>query len=125
MARRIGLINTMVFTHMPSSVCLILAALAPTACRWRWRCCCCAALLSQMDVPTRSAFVMAVVTPAERAAAASFTAVPRSLAAAVSPALGGALFAAGWLAAPLVACGVLKIGYDLAIWRAFRLVRPR
>jgi MFS family permease len=83
-----------------------------------------AALLSQMDVPTRTAFVMAVVTPPERAAAASFTAVPRSLAAAASPALGGALFAAGWLAAPLVACGLLKIAYDLAIWRAFRSVRP-
>ena len=78
------------------------------------------AALSQMDVPTRSAYVMAVVTPSERAAAASFTAVPRSLAAALSPTLGGALFAAGWLAAPLVACGCLKIAYDLALWRAFR-----
>jgi len=78
------------------------------------------ALLSQMDVPTRSAFVMAVVTPPERAAAASFTAVPRSLAAALSPSLGGALFAAGWLAAPLAACGVLKIVYDLALLAAFR-----
>lgn len=83
------------------------------------------ALLSQMDVPTRAAFVMAVVTPPERAAATSFTAVPRSLAAAASPALGGALFAAGWLAAPLVACGVLKIAYDVAIWRAFRRISPR
>jgi hypothetical protein len=67
---------------------------------------------------------MAVVTPPERAAAASFTAVPRSLASAASPALGGALFAAGWLATPLVACGLLKIAYDLAIWRAFRKVKP-
>jgi hypothetical protein len=75
-----------------------------------------------MDVPTRSAFVMAVVTPAERPAAASFTAVPRSLASAAGPTLGGMLFASGWLAAPLVACGVLKIVYDLAIWRAFRRV---
>ena len=58
----------------------------------------------------------------ERAAAASFTAVPRSLAAAVGPSLGGALFAAGWLAAPLVASGLLKIAYDIAIWRAFRRV---
>ena len=73
-----------------------------------------------MDVPTRTAYVMAVVTPPERAAAASFTAVPRSLAAAVSPSLGGALFAAGWLAAPLILCGALKIAYDLALWRAFR-----
>ena len=78
------------------------------------------ALLSQMDVPTRTAYVMSVVTPAERAAAASFTTVPRSLAAAASPALAGALFAAGWLATPLLLCGVLKIGYDLTLWRACR-----
>jgi predicted MFS family arabinose efflux permease len=118
-ARRIGLVNTMVFTHLPANVCLVLAALAPTlptalallAVR---------ALLSQMDVPTRTAYVMRVVTPAERAAAASFTAVPRSLAAAASPALAGALFASGWLAAPMVLCGVLKIGYDLALWWAVR-----
>lgn len=122
-ARRIGLINTMVFTHIPSSLCLIGAAFAEslplTLALLFMR-----SALSQMDVPTRSAFVMSVVTPAERAAAASFTAVPRSLAAAASPAIGGALFAAGWLATPLVACGVLKILYDIAIWRAFRKVRP-
>ncbi len=118
-ARHIGLINTMVFTHIPSSVCLILAAFAdslPVALALLFL----RSALSQMDVPTRSAFVMAVVTPAERAAAASFTAVPRSLAAAASPAIGGALFAAGWLAAPLLACGLLKIAYDVALWRAFR-----
>ena len=118
-AKRIGLINTMVFTHIPSSVFLILAALADSL-PWALGLLLARAALSQMDVPTRSAFVMAVVTPAERAAAASFTAVPRSLAAAVSPSLGGALFAAGWLAAPLIACGVLKIAYDLALWWAFR-----
>lgn len=118
-ARRIGLINTMVFTHIPANVCLILAAFAdslPVALMLLFL----RSALSQMDVPTRSAFVMAVVTPAERTAAASFTAVPRSLAAAASPAIGGALFAAGWLAAPLVACGALKITYDLVLWRAFR-----
>lgn len=122
-ARRIGLINTMVYTHVPSSLCLIAAAFAeslPLALALLFM----RSALSQMDVPTRSAFVMAVVTPAERAAAASFTAVPRSLAAAASPAIGGALFAAGWLAAPLVACGTLKILYDIAIWRAFRKVKP-
>lgn len=118
-ARRIGLVNTMVYTHLPSSVCLILAAFAdslPVALALLFL----RSALSQMDVPTRSALVMAVVTPAERVAAASFTTVPRSLAAAASPAIGGALFAAGWMAAPLVACGVLKIAYDLALWRAFR-----
>jgi MFS family permease len=124
LASRIGLINTMVFTHIPSSLCLIGAALvdgetaAIALLLLR-------ALLSQMDVPTRGAFVMAVVTPGERAAAASFTAVPRSLAAAASPALGGALFAAGWIALPLILCGVLKIGYDLALWRAFRTAKDR
>lgn len=66
---------------------------------------------------------MAVVTPAERAAAASFTAVPRSLAAAVAPTIAGGLIGFGWVGAPLVACGVLKIAYDLALLGAFRRVR--
>lgn len=123
-AKRIGLINTMVFTHVPSSVFLILAALADSL-PWALGLLLARSALSQMDVPTRSAFVMAVVTPQERAAAASFTAVPRSLAAAVSPSLGGALLAAGWLAAPLVACGLLKIAYDLALFAAFRGVENR
>ena len=122
LAKRIGLLNTMVFTHIPASICLIAAAfvsniyLALGLLIVR-------SLLSQMDVPARSAFVMAVVTPAERAAAASFTLVPKSLASAAAPTLGGALFAAGYLAAPLVVCGVLKISYDLAIWQAFRNAR--
>ncbi|WP_395402200.1 MFS transporter [Pseudoduganella sp. UC29_106] len=118
-AERIGLVNTMVFTHIPASICLIAAAFVPDV-KWVFALLFLRALLSQMDVPVRSAFVMEVVTPAERAAAASFTAVPRSLASAISPTIGGALFAAGWLAAPLVACGLLKIAYDLALWRAFR-----
>jgi MFS family permease len=118
-ARRFGLLNTMVFTHIPANVCLLLAALAsslPVALALLFV----RSALSQMDVPTRSAYVMAVVTPAERPAAASFTAVPRSLASAIAPALSGALFATGWLAAPLLACGLLKIAYDLALWRACR-----
>ena len=118
-ARRIGLLNTMVFTHIPANVCLVLAAWAPSlpvALALLFI----RSALSQMDVPTRTAYVMAVVTPAERPAAASFTAVPRSLAGALSPTLSGALFAAGWISAPLVACGVLKICYDLALWRSCR-----
>ena len=118
-ARRIGLLNTMVFTHIPANVCLVLAAWAPSlpvALALLFV----RSALSQMDVPTRTAYVMAVVTPAERPAAASCTAVPRSLAGALSPTLSGALFAAGWVAAPLVACGVLKICYDLALWRSCR-----
>ena len=119
LARRIGLLNTMVFTHIPASLCLIAAALISNLevvlvlliVR---------SLLSQMDVPARSAFVMSVVTPSERAAAVSFTLVPKSLASAAAPTVGGALIAIGFFAAPLIACGVLKIAYDLTIWRSFR-----
>jgi MFS family permease len=121
-ARRIGLLNTMVFTHIPANAFLILAALSsslPVALGLLFA----RSALSQMDVPTRTAFVMAAVTPPERAAAASFTAVPRSLASAASPTLAGALLAAGMLAAPLVACGVLKICYDLALLGLFRRLR--
>jgi MFS family permease len=118
-ARRIGLLNTMVFTHLPANVCLVLAALAPSL-PIALGLLLVRSALSSMDVPTRTAYVMAVVTPPERSAAASFTAVPRSLAAAISPTLSGALFAAGWISLPLVACGLLKICYDLALWRAMR-----
>jgi MFS family permease len=123
LARRIGLIHTMVWTHIPSSVCLILAAIAPTL-SIALALLLLRALLSQMDVPTRSSYVMAVVTAPERAAAASFTAVPRSLAAAASPALAGALFAASFRAWPLVICGALKIAYDLLLLAQFRHVKP-
>ncbi|WP_321781933.1 MFS transporter [Burkholderia pyrrocinia] len=123
LSRRIGLLNTMVFTHIPSSLCLIGAAFAPslpaTLALLLMR-----SALSQMDVPTRTAYVMAVVTPAERPAAASFTSVPRSLAAAVAPSLAGGLFGLGWLGAPLIACGALKIAYDLALLAAFRHIKP-
>ena len=122
-ARRFGLVNTMVWTHIPSSVCLILAALAPSLV---------AALalllvraaLSQMDVPARSSYVMAVVTPSERPAAASITAVPRSLASSLGPAFGGALLASPYMASPLLICGVLKITYDLALLYSFRNIKP-
>jgi MFS family permease len=118
-ARRIGLLNTMVFTHLPANVCLVLAALVPSL-PIALGLLMVRSALSSMDVPTRTAYVMAVVTPAERSAAASFTAVPRSLAAAISPTISGALFAAGWISLPLIACGLLKISYDLALWRAMR-----
>ena len=123
LSRRIGLINTMVFTHIPSSIALIMAALAPTL-PVALALLLIRAALSQMDVPTRSSYVMAVVTPSERAAAASFTSVPRSLAAAASPALAGALFAASFRAWPLVICGTLKIVYDLLLLIQFRHMKP-
>jgi MFS family permease len=123
LARKVGLINTMVWTHIPSSIALILAATAPNL--WMalsllgFR-----AALSQMDVPTRSSYVMAVVSESERAAAASFTSVPRSLAASSSPALAGLLFAASFRGWPLVICGVLKIIYDLLLLIQFRHLKP-
>ena len=123
LAKRIGLINTMVYTHIPSSIFLILAALSPNLI---------VALalllmrsaLSQMDVPTRTSYVMAVVTPAERTAAAGMTAVPRSLAAAISPAMAGGLLSGAFLGWPLILCGGLKIAYDIALLVTFRNVRP-
>lgn len=124
LSRRIGLLNTMVFTHIPSSVCLIGAALASslplTLTLLLVR-----SAMSQMDVPTRTAYVMAVVTPPERPAAASLTSVPRSLAAAIAPTLAGGLFGLGWLGAPLVACGALKIAYDLSLLAAFHHIKPQ
>jgi MFS family permease len=122
LSRRIGLVKTMVFTHIPSNLCLIFAALAPNLmtalCLLLLR-----AALSQMDVPTRSSYVMAVVTVAERVAAASFTSVPRSLAAAASPVLAGALFAS-FPALPMIICGGLKIVYDLLLLMQFRHLKP-
>ena len=124
LARRIGLVNTMVFTHLPANFCLIAAAFAPTL-DIALALLLVRSALSQMDVPARGAYVMSVVTPAERPAAASFTAVPRSLASSLSPAITGALFAAGAMAVPLVLCGVLKSAYDVALLVMFRKVRPR
>lgn len=120
---RIGLVNTMVFTHIPSSLCLIAAAFAPSL-EWALGLLLVRAALSQMDVPTRSSYVMAVVTEAERPAAASVTAVPRSLASAASPVLAGALFASGYQIWPLLLCGGLKILYDLMLLAAFRHIKP-
>jgi MFS family permease len=123
LSRRFGLINTMVFTHLPSNLCLVLMPFAPDL----WVA---VALLlvrsalSQMDVPTRTSYVMAVVTPEERTAAASVTAVPRSLAAAVSPSISGYLLTLSGFGWPLVIGGALKAVYDLLLLAMFRHVRP-
>jgi MFS family permease len=123
LGQRFGLINTMVFTHIPSSVCLILAAFSPNL-STVLALLLVRSALSQMDVPTRTSYVMAVVTPPERTAAASVTAVPRSLASAISPALSGALLSTSLAGLPLVICGVLKIVYDLSLLFSFRHVKP-
>jgi MFS family permease len=123
LASRIGLINTMVFTHIPASLCVIALPFAPNLT---------VAIvlllgrgaLSQMDVPTRTSYVMAVVTPAERPAAASFTAVPRSLAAALGSLLAGYMLSASSFGLPLIVGGAIKIGYDLGLLAMFRKVKP-
>ena len=122
-AGRFGLVNTMVFTHIPSSVCLLLLPFAPGL-GWAIALLFLRSALSQMDVPTRSSYVMAIVTAAERPAAASITSVPRSLASAMSPFLAGwmlGLSSFGW---PLVVAGGVKITYDLLLLAMFRKVRP-
>lgn len=123
LAGRIGLVNTMVFTHIPSSIFLILAAFSSNL----WLALALLLLraaLSQMDVPTRTSYVMAVVTPPERPAAAGVTAVPRSLASSLSPAISGTLMATSFLGLPLILCGVLKIAYDMALLLSFRHIKP-
>jgi MFS family permease len=122
-AKRVGLVNTMVFTHIPSNLCLIVAALVPSLpvvlAFLLMR-----AALSQMDVPTRTSYVMAVVTPAERPAAAGITAAPRSLALSVGPALSGVLLGTGLSGLPFVISGTLKTVYDLALLFVFRHIKP-
>lgn len=122
-ARRIGLVNTMVFTHLPANVFCVLAALMPTL-ELAILFLLLRAALSSMDVPARSSYVMAVVSPAERPAAAGITAVPRSLASAISPAFSGYLLTLTSFGWPLVICGALKIVYDLALLRMFSKVKP-
>ena len=123
LSKRIGLINTMVYTHIPSSIFLILAAFSPNLIL-ALALLLVRSALSQMDVPTRTSYVMAVVTPAERTAAASVTAVPRSLASSISPAMTGVLLATPFAGLPLIVCGVLKIVYDVALLYSFRHMKP-
>lgn len=122
-AARIGLVNTMVFTHLPSNLCLVAMAFAPklwiAVALWLVR-----SSLSQMDVPTRTSYVMAVVTPAERAAAASVTAVPRSLAAALAPVLAGWLLAMSPFGWPALFAGSLKAIYDVLLLICFGGRKP-
>ncbi|WP_293474914.1 MFS transporter [Phenylobacterium sp.] len=123
LARRVGLVRTMVFTHLPACLCVATCAFAPNLATVLVLLTVRAAL-SNMDVPARSSYVMAVVTPAERAAAAGVTNVPRSLAASASPALAGLLFGAAAFPWPLLIGGGLKVTYDLLLLWQFRNVRP-
>jgi len=124
LANRIGLVNTMVVTHLPSNVLLMLIPLMPTLplatlmLLLRFS-------ISQMDVPTRQSYTMAVVAPEERAAASGITGVARTTGAALSPLFAGFLFARPSLMnVPFYIAGLLKITYDLLLFRAFRALRP-
>jgi hypothetical protein len=123
LSRRIGLVNTMVFTHMPSSVLLMIAPAAPTAGL-------ASALflaregLVEMDVPTRQSYTMALVQPHQRTLASSVTNVTRTLSWAIGTSLAGVLMQQVAFAAPLFIGGGLKIVYDLVLYRAFRHLRP-
>lgn len=119
LAKRIGLVNTMVFTHLPSNILLILVPLMPnlplaiTVLLLRFS-------ISQMDVPTRQSYTMAVVHPEERSAAAGITGVARSIGASFSPLLVGLMFSdKAWLSVPFYLAGGIKIVYDLLLYRAF------
>jgi MFS family permease len=124
-AARYGLINTMVFTHMPSNVLLILVPLMPTLplavivllARFS---------ISQMDVPTRQSYTVAVVDPAERSAANAVTNIARTGASALSPGVTGALFQLGgvWLSVPFFLAGGLKLVYDVLLYRSFKSTKP-
>jgi MFS family permease len=123
LAARIGLLNTMVLTHIPSNALLILVPLMPSLplalamllARFS---------ISQMDVPTRQAYTMALVVPAERSAAAGITGIARTVGAALSPMAAGPLYASAALASvPFFIAGGLKIAYDLLVWQAFRAVK--
>ena len=123
LARRIGLVNTMVFTHIPSSLLLLTVPFAPSFAV-------AAALfllregLVEMDVPTRQSYVMAVVRPEERTAASGVTHLVRLGMWAVAPAFAGLFMRGASLGAPLLAGATMKIAYDILLYRAFRHVRP-
>jgi predicted MFS family arabinose efflux permease len=124
LAARFGLVRTMVFTHLPSNVLLMLVPLMPTLplaagvllARFA---------ISQMDVPTRQSYTMAIVAPDERSAAAGVTGIARSLGVAAAPLVAGPLYASAALAGvPFLVAGGLKIVYDLLLYRSFRGLRP-
>jgi sugar phosphate permease len=111
------------FTHLPSSLCLVAIPFMPSL-GYVIALLFVRSALSQMDVPTRSSYVMAIVPPVERPAAASITSVPRSLASAVSPFLAGYLLGVSSFGWPLLIAGIVKIAYDLLLLARFANVRP-
>ena len=123
LARRIGLINTMVYTHVPSSL-LLFTIVASGDFAWAAFFFLIREALNEMDVPTRQSYVMAVVKPAERLSVAGITNLVRSGGWALAPVFAGALMQSAGLGVPLIAAGTAKIAYDVLLWREFRKVKP-
>ncbi len=122
-ARRIGLLNTMVFSHIPSNMFLTGIPFAPSAAGAVFLLLC-RHSLSQMDVPTRQSYVMAVVEESDRTPAAGLTNVSRSVAQSVSPSLAGYAMAVFWIGLPFVAAGTFKLAYDMLLYGSFRRTKP-
>jgi hypothetical protein len=123
LARRIGLLNTMVFTHIPSSLFLMAVPLAPGL-WWATALFLAREALVEMDVPTRQSYILAVVPPEARAFSSGITTFTRNVAYAVAPALAGAAMSGLALSAPLFAGGGIKVAYDLLLYGSFRRVKP-
>jgi predicted MFS family arabinose efflux permease len=122
LAERIGLVATMVFTHLPSNILLIAIPFAPSE-GWAIAFLLARFALSQMDVPARQSYVVAVVEPGERTAASSYTTTARSAAQALSPSITGSAVGTATSGLPFFLGGGLKILYDILLWRSFRAVR--
>ena len=122
-ARRIGLLRTMVFSHIPSNLFLTAVPFAPTV-GWAVILLLCRQSLSQMDVPTRQSYIMSLVEENDRTPAAGFTNVSRTTASSVSPSLAGYSMANLWIGTPIFAAGTLKLAYDLILYASFRKTNP-
>jgi MFS family permease len=122
-ARRIGLLRTMVFSHIPSNLFLSAIPFAPSA-LWAVGLLLCRHSLSQMDVPTRQSYTMAVVDESDRTAAAGFTSVSRTVTSSISPSLAGYAIANLWIGTPILAAGTLKLAYDMILYGVFRKTKP-
>ena len=122
-ARRIGLLRTMVFSHIPSNVFLTAVAFSPTPLSAVFLLLC-RHSLSQMDVPARQSYVMAIVDESDRTAAAGLTSSTRTVSSSISPSIAGYAIQSVWIGAPLVVAGLLKLSYDFMIYGTFRKIKP-
>jgi MFS family permease len=122
-ARKVGLLRTMVFSHIPSNLFLTAVPFAPSV-AWAVTLLLCRQSLSQMDVPTRQSYIMSLVDEQDRTAAAGFTNVSRTTASSISPSIAGYAMANLWIGSPILAAGTLKLAYDIVLYASFRKTKP-